>query len=74
MPTKPADFAGGPPARLAYSLPQTAEALGVSISTIERAVRAGDLPSFTLGRRRLIPADALAAWVRSRAAQGAADD
>lgn len=62
----------GEPARLSYSVAESARALGVSISTIERAVREGSLPSFTLGRRRLIPADGLAAWVREQAEGGGA--
>lgn len=59
-------------ARLTYSVHESASVLGVSISTIERAIREGTLPSFTFGRRRLIPADGLADWVRKQAEGGEA--
>ena len=36
-----------------------AKASGVSLSTVWRRLRTGDLPSVKRGRRRLIPADAL---------------
>ena len=52
--------AGPDDERLAYSLRETALRLGVSLSTIEKAVRDGSLGSVKLGRRRLIPVEAVA--------------
>ena len=45
--------------RLAYSLRETARKLGVSLSTIEKAVRDGALGSVKLRHRRLIPVEAV---------------
>ena len=39
-----------------------APALGVSQSTIGQLAREGSLPSLRVGRRQLIPIDALKAW------------
>ena len=60
--------------RLVYSLRETALRLGVSLSTIEKAVRDRALRSVKLGRRRLIPVEAvdeLLAQARLRTAQSA---
>ena len=60
--------------RLVYSLRETALRLGVSLSTIEKAVRDRALGSVKLGRRRLIPVEAvdeLLAQARLRTAQSA---
>ena len=50
--------------RLALTLPEVARALGVS----ERHVRdlRAELPCITLGRRVVIPVEALRAWLQSR--------
>ena len=50
--------------RLALTLPEVACALGVS----ERHVRdlRAELPCITLGRRVVVPIDALRAWLRNR--------
>lgn len=55
--------------RLAYTIKETAEMLGVSVSTVYRAVEAGTLPHKRLdtghGKGRiLIPAAALENWLR----------
>jgi len=42
--------------RAAYSVPETAELLGLSEASIFRALRRGDIASVMLGGRRLIPA------------------
>ncbi|CAN5312049.1 hypothetical protein BH10PSE6_BH10PSE6_40670 [soil metagenome] len=42
--------------RAAYSVPETAELLGLSEASIFRALRRGDIESVMLGGRRLIPA------------------
>ena len=60
--------------RLAYSLRETALKLGVSLSTIEKAVRDGALGSVKLRHRRLIPVEAvdeLLAQAHLRTAQSA---
>ena len=60
--------------RLAYSLRETARKLGVSLSTIEKAVRDGALGSVKLRHRRLIPVEAvdeLLAQAHLRTAQSA---
>lgn len=66
------DHGIGEPMRLAYSIGETAQAVRVSVSTIERAIRDGEIASFKLGRRRLVSAEALAAWVRRKSEGGAA--
>jgi len=42
-----------------WSQRDAAAFLGVSLSTVERAVRDGRLASIRIGRRRLVPAEAL---------------
>jgi len=44
---------------LAVSLPEAAHLLGVSARTIAALVAAGELPSCRVGRRRVIPTQAL---------------
>ena len=50
--------------RLALTLPEAAQALGVSEGHV-RGLRS-ELPCITLGRRVVIPVDALRAWLLSR--------
>jgi len=38
----------------AYSVPELAEAIGVSVTHIWNAIRRNEIKTFTLGRRRLI--------------------
>lgn len=45
---------------------EAGESLGVSVSTVWRMIRRGDLASVRQGGRRLIPADKLQARVRAR--------
>lgn len=52
---------GPDPARLAYSVAESAAALGVSRELMKTLIRTGRVRSVKLGRRRIIPADALAA-------------
>jgi excisionase family DNA binding protein len=47
------------PARLAYSIDEAAQAIGVSKRTIEELLSTGQLRSKVIGRRRLIPVSAL---------------
>lgn len=39
--------------------PDTAQLLGVGRSTVFRLIKEGKLPTVRLGRRRLVPADAI---------------
>ena len=48
------------------SVSEAGESLGVSVSTVWRLIRRGDLASVRQGGRRLIPADKLEARVRVR--------
>ena len=48
------------------SVSEAGDSLGVSVSTVWRMIRRGDLASVRQGGRRLIPVDALEARVRSR--------
>jgi excisionase family DNA binding protein len=50
-------------ARLAYSIPEAALAVGVSESTIRRAVRSGSLPVKYPSGRPVIRAVDLEAWL-----------
>jgi excisionase family DNA binding protein len=45
--------------RLAYSIKEASEALGLSRDSINDLIRTAELPSVKVGRRRLIPAAAL---------------
>ena len=48
-------------ARLTHSIREGAEMLGVSPMTIQRRIRSGAIKTIRFGRRRLIPADEIAA-------------
>lgn len=50
--------------RLAYSVREAAEALGVSSRTIVREIRRGHLRAVRVSRRVVIPADALAQFLQ----------
>ena len=52
------------------SVEQAAESLGISRPLVARMIASGELPSLRIGRRRLLDAADLAAWVdrRKRAA------
>ena len=47
------------------SVDQAAEALGMARSTLYRELGAGRLPSVKIGRRRLVPASAIAERISS---------
>jgi excisionase family DNA binding protein len=49
--------------RLLYDLDQAAEMLSVSRRVVDRLIRDGELDSVKLGRRRLVPHEALEAYV-----------
>jgi excisionase family DNA binding protein len=52
-------------AKLAYSLPEAADAVSVSQDTLRRAIRAGDLPFRRVGVKYLIATADLLAWFES---------
>ena len=54
---------GGP---VAYDVPEVLRRLGVTRPTIYRFLRSGELRSFRLGSRRLVSAEALAEFIRTR--------
>lgn len=45
--------------KLAYSLKEAAEALGIGYTSLHLAVKRGDIPCVVIGRRRLIARAAL---------------
>ena len=49
---------------LSYSIAGAATAIGVSPRTIQRKIEAGELDTFNIGRRTLIPAESLREMVR----------
>lgn len=68
----PSPSANGPPLakpfpipgdRIAYSITDAAAAVGISRSTLYTLMGTGDLPTFKIGKRRLISAEALARLV-----------
>jgi excisionase family DNA binding protein len=46
---------GQPPRRSALSVDEAAERLGLNRKTVYDAIRAGEIPSVNVGRRKLIP-------------------
>lgn len=53
--------------RLAYNAPEVSQTLGWSLSTTKRRIADGTLPSIKVGRTRRVPADALNAFLDTRA-------
>jgi excisionase family DNA binding protein len=50
-------------ARLLYAIPDAAEQLSVSARVLERLIADGEVATVKIGRRRLVPADALTDYV-----------
>jgi excisionase family DNA binding protein len=50
-------------ARLLYDKPEAAAQLSISERVLERLIKDGDLDTVQIGRRRLVPAEALVAYV-----------
>lgn len=48
---------------LLYTLEQVADQLHVGRTTVFKLLRDGDLPSMTIGRRRLVPAAGLVRYI-----------
>lgn len=53
--------------RLTMTVQETAEALGISRNSAYQLVRQGEIPSVRLGRRLVIPKQALTAWLERQA-------
>jgi excisionase family DNA binding protein len=51
--------------RLTYTVQQAGHLLGLSRNSMYRAIEAGELPSLRIGKRLLVPRDALEAKLRS---------
>jgi excisionase family DNA binding protein len=49
--------------RLLYSKPDAAEQLSISERVLDRLLRDGEIASVLIGRRRLVPADALVDYI-----------
>jgi excisionase family DNA binding protein len=49
--------------RLLYAIPDAAEQLSVSARVLERLISDGEVETVKIGRRRLVPAEALTAYV-----------
>lgn len=63
----PAPALPGGVRKLAYSVDEAAQALGVSRASIYNLIHSKDFPSVKLRGRRLISAELLAEWVRTQA-------
>ena len=61
---------GGGVRKLAYSVEEAAEALGVSRSLVYQLIHQSGFPSVKLRGRRLISAELLAEWMRVQAGGG----
>lgn len=53
--------------KLAYSVDEAAQVLGVSRSTIYNLIHRADFPALKVGNRQLISREGLAEWVRKQA-------
>lgn len=49
--------------RLLYDIPAAAEQLSVSARVLERLIKDGEVDTLKIGRRRLVPAEALADYI-----------
>jgi len=58
----------GSPPRMAFSVQETAEQLGVCPASVYRALKRGQLEAVTLGGRRLIPARSINKLLTANAA------
>lgn len=55
----------------AFSIPETAEALGVSRTSIYELMNQGELRSFHVGRRRFVPRDQVDQFISRRVSEAA---
>lgn len=58
-----ADSRNQPTVRMLYAVPEAAAQLSVSPRVLERLIKDGEVESVKIGRRRLVPHDALADYV-----------
>lgn len=65
---EPAKKDAAPVVRLAFSIPETAESIGCSVPHVWRLIAKGKLRSTKAGRRTIVPASALRAFVEGEAA------
>lgn len=56
--------------KLAYSVDEAAQVLGVSRSTVYTLIHRADFPALKIGNRQLISREGLAEWVRKQAGGG----
>lgn len=49
--------------KLLYSIPDAAEQLSLSARVLERLIADGEVDTIKIGRRRLVPAEALTTYV-----------
>lgn len=52
--------------RKAITVSEAADRLGLGIQTIYRKTYSGEIPSFKVGSRRLIPVEQLDRWIEER--------
>ena len=50
--------------KLLYAIPEAAEKLSISTRVLERLIADGEVETTKIGRRRLVPAEALADYVK----------
>jgi excisionase family DNA binding protein len=55
----------------AFKVPEVMQALRLSRSKVYDLIRSNELPSFTIGRSRRIPVDAVRAYMRDRMEEAA---
>ena len=55
-----------PPSHEALSVPEVMAALRLSRFKVYHLIRSKQLPSFTIGRARRVPADALRTYIQNR--------
>lgn len=68
-PPAPPPVVAAPSEKLAYGIKEAASALGVSKTTIWRAMKEGKLSAVKVGNRTLIKTDALQAWLSAPVAR-----
>ena len=56
--------------KLTYSVPEAAEALGISKTNMYQLIKTEGFPVVVIGGRRLIPVKALERWVEEMAQKG----
>lgn len=56
--------------RVAYGIEEAAEAMGLGVTSFSALVQSGEIPSFRVGRRRLIKKSDLLNWVDSQPTGG----